>query len=67
MKADKGVKFDTELTAEDMKELVKKFKKIYSDNMDGEEFPRILGYSLLKQLRLYLSHGIIQELLYTEE
>ena len=36
----KGVKYDTELTVDDLKELVKKFKKVYSEHMKGEEFPQ---------------------------
>ena len=51
VKADRGVKFDTELTAEDMKELVKKFKKIYSDNMDGEEFPQDPRIQLIEAVK----------------
>ncbi len=38
MKAAKGVKLDTELTAEDLKELVVKFKEVYK-NAKGEDFP----------------------------
>ncbi len=38
MKEARGVKLDTELTAEDLKELVKKFKTIYKEQK-GEEFP----------------------------
>ena len=40
LKEEKGVQFDTELTVEDLKELVKRFKKVYSDHMNGEEFPQ---------------------------
>ena len=40
LKEEKGVHFDTELTVEDLKELVVRFKKVYSDNMKGEEFPQ---------------------------
>ena len=40
MKEKKGVKFDVELTAEDLKELVKRFKEVYKENMNGEEFPQ---------------------------
>jgi pyruvate,orthophosphate dikinase len=40
MKEAKGVKFDTELTAEDLKELANQFKAIYKDAMNGEEFPQ---------------------------
>jgi pyruvate,orthophosphate dikinase len=40
IKEEKGVKFDTELTAEDLKTLADKFKKVYKDAMNGEEFPQ---------------------------
>ena len=40
MKEAKGVKNDVDLTADDLKELVKIFKKIYEDN-EGKPFPRI--------------------------
>ena len=39
VKNEKGVKYDTELDVEDLKELVKRFKKVYKDAM-GEEFPQ---------------------------
>ena len=40
VKEAKGVKYDTELTTEDLKELVVRFKKVYKENMNGEEFPQ---------------------------
>ena len=40
MKEAKGVHFDTELTADDLKELAEKFKAVYKDAMNGEEFPQ---------------------------
>ena len=40
LKVEKGVHFDTELTTEDLKELVKRFKEVYKENMNGEEFPQ---------------------------
>ena len=40
LKEEKGVKLDTELTVDDLKELVKRFKAVYSENMDGAEFPQ---------------------------
>ncbi len=40
MKEAKGVKFDTELTAEDLKELANRFKAVYKEAMNGEEFPQ---------------------------
>ncbi len=39
IKNEKGVKYDTELTVDDLKELVKRFKKVYLEAM-GEEFPQ---------------------------
>ena len=40
LKEEKGVHYDTELTVDDLKELVNRFKKVYSDHMNGEEFPQ---------------------------
>lgn len=40
VKEEKGVKYDTDLTVEDLKELVKRFKDIYKKEMNGEEFPQ---------------------------
>ncbi len=39
IKEAKGIKFDTELTAEDLKEIITRFKNIYKENK-GEEFPQ---------------------------
>ncbi|MBE6113890.1 MAG: pyruvate, phosphate dikinase [Erysipelotrichaceae bacterium] len=38
MKAERGVKLDTELNADDLKEMVVRFKKFYNDNLHSE-FP----------------------------
>ena len=40
LKEEKGVVYDTDLTVEDLKELVRRFKKVYSEHMNGEEFPQ---------------------------
>lgn len=40
VKNEKGIKYDTELTIDDLKYLVQKFKLIYSENMSGEQFPQ---------------------------
>ena len=40
MKEAKGIESDTDLTAEDLKELANKFKAVYKDAMNGEEFPQ---------------------------
>ena len=40
IKEEKKVKFDTELTVDDLKELVKRFKEVYKEHMNGEEFPQ---------------------------
>jgi len=41
MKAEKGVKLDTDLDADDLKELVARFKKIFADNVDVEKYPEV--------------------------
>ncbi len=40
VKQSKGIKYDTELDVEDLKNLVIRFKEIYKQNMNGEEFPQ---------------------------
>ena len=40
LKEELGVHHDTELNVDNLKELVKRFKKVYSDHMNGEEFPQ---------------------------
>ena len=40
MKEAKGVTYDTELNADDLKELANKFKAVYKEAMKGEEFPQ---------------------------
>ena len=40
MKEAKGVHFDTDLTADDLKELAAKFKAVYKEAMNGEHFPQ---------------------------
>ena len=40
MKEKLGVTYDTELTAENLKELAEQFKDVYKEAMNGEEFPQ---------------------------
>ena len=40
MKEKLGVTYDTELTAENLKELAEQFKAVYKEAMNGEEFPQ---------------------------
>ena len=40
VKEEKGVHYDTELTVDDLKELVRRFKEVYKNAMNGEEFPQ---------------------------
>ncbi len=47
LKHEKGIKFDSELTTEDLQELVKRFKKVYSDHMNGKEFPQDVNEQLM--------------------
>ena len=51
LKEEKGVHFDTELTAEDLKELIGRFKKIYSENMDGAQFPQDPRVQLMEAVK----------------
>jgi len=41
MKQDRGVENDTELTADDMKELVAVFKRLVAEHVPAEEFPQL--------------------------
>ena len=49
-KEEKGVKFDTELDAEDMKHIVVRFKEIYKANK-GEEFPQDPKVQLMEAIK----------------
>ncbi len=40
LKEEKGIQYDTEMTVEDLKELVRRFKEVYRTAMNGEEFPQ---------------------------
>ena len=65
MKEKKGVKMDTELTAEDLKELAEQFKAEYKEKI-GVIFPLIQNSSLWAQLKLFSVHGTIRAPMYTE-
>ena len=47
LKEERGIKYDTEMTVEDLKELVRRFKSIYSEHMNGEEFPQDANVQLM--------------------
>ena len=47
LKEEKGVHYDTELTVEDLQELVRRFKAVYSEHMNGEEFPQNVNDQLM--------------------
>ena len=49
LKEEKGVKFDTDLTADDLKELVKQFKELYKKEK-GEEFPADPNKQLIESI-----------------
>ena len=51
VKEAKGVHYDTELTADDLKELIIRFKKVYSDAMDGAEFPQDPKVQLMEAVK----------------
>ena len=50
-KAKKGVVYDVDLTAEDMKELIVRFKAVYKEAMNGEEFPQDPKVQLLEAVK----------------
>lgn len=50
MKEAKGAKFDTDLTAEDMKEVIVRFKAIYKDKM-GDDFPQDPKVQLMEAVK----------------
>ena len=47
VKEEKGIQYDTELTVEDLKELVARFKAVYKENMNGEDFPQDVKEQLM--------------------
>ena len=50
IKEAKGIKFDTELTAEDLKDIIVKFKNIYKENK-GEDFPQEPKVQLMEAVK----------------
>ena len=50
MKEEKGVQYDTELTADDLKKLVEEFKAIYK-NAKGEDFPQEPKAQLMEAIK----------------
>ena len=51
VKADNGVVYDTELTADDLKELIVRFKAVYKEAMKGEEFPQDPKVQLMEAVK----------------
>ena len=51
LKKAKGVHYDTELTADDLKELIVKFKEVYKEAMNGEEFPQDPKVQLMEAVK----------------
>ena len=47
IKEQNNIKYDTELTVDNLKELVERFKKVYKDHMHGEEFPQDVKTQLM--------------------
>lgn len=50
IKEDRKVHFDTELTAEELKEVIRRFKEIYKEKM-GEEFPQEPRVQLMEAVK----------------
>lgn len=70
MKRDRGVESDTDLTAEDLEQLVEVFKGIFTDNVSAEEYPSLVVDGKVQFLKIqtfnfawlsrqYLALGII--------
>ncbi|MCR5369926.1 MAG: pyruvate, phosphate dikinase [Clostridium sp.] len=51
LKEKKGIKFDVEMTVDDLKELVVRFKEIYKENMNGQEFPQDARVQLMEAVK----------------
>ena len=51
MKEEKGVHYDTELTADDLKELIVRFKAVYKEKMNGEDFPQEPKVQLMEAVK----------------
>ena len=50
LKEEKGIKYDVELTTDDLKELVKRFKAVYKENK-GEDFPQDPTTQLMEAIK----------------
>ncbi len=50
IKEEKGAKYDTDLTADDLKEVIAKYKAIYKEKM-GEEFPQDPKVQLMEAIK----------------
>ena len=51
LKEEKGVHYDVELTADDLKELITRFKAVYKNAMNGEEFPQDPKVQLMEAVK----------------
>ena len=51
LKEEKGVHYDVELTADDLKELIVRFKAVYKNAMNGEEFPQDPKVQLMEAVK----------------
>ncbi len=51
LKEEKGVVYDVDLTAEDLKELIARFKAVYKNAMNGEEFPQDPKVQLMEAVK----------------
>ena len=51
LKEKRGIKFDVEMTVDDLKELVVRFKELYKENMNGQEFPQDARVQLMEAVK----------------
>ncbi len=51
MKAERGIQYDTEMTTDDLRELIRRFKAVYKEAMHGEDFPQEPRTQLLEAVK----------------
>ena len=56
IKEKRGIKYDTELTEDDLKELIVRFKQVYKENKN-QDFPQEPKEQLIEAVRQYSVHG----------
>lgn len=66
IKEKRGIKYDTELTEDDLKELIVRFKQVYKENKN-QDFPQEPKEQLIEAVKAVFRSWDNREPLYTEE